>query len=519
MSNTELTVGIPVRNSFDYFKKCFDSIIDHTDVSFELIIMDDASSDNVKHFVEGLKKADVQAALWERSIFLKRIRIMRSDKQKGFPVSCNQIIKESKGQYVAIVTSDTVATPEWASHMIGSLNKYSLGAIGPMTSHCASPQKMPEYEADKETVSIEEINKRSADLWKKYGDEVTRIGELTGFFILFRKESLRQLHIQDACYFDESYGLGSGEDFDICFRLTMIKHPVGYANGIYIHHYGHKTFGIEKGLDSRALWGKNANKFQAKKKVIKENMERAEQQPKRRKETPAKSAVQVTPKPKPKIVTPAGPAQADIIFVRYNCEEVENEAIESVLYRTEGVKFHFHIVDNYDTGESLTGVWNRMIDNSKCPYVCLLNSDTVIQDGLWLAKLVDSMKQDDQLAVVGPSTNNCRSKRQNGHRLNDSLKYPNRTTHVSELSGFCFLLRKSIWEELGRFNEKDFPLYGSESEYVHRVLKNGYRVGWRQNSFVYHHGSTSAYKAEAAGELNVEEERAKARKKYKEICK
>jgi len=36
---------------------------------------------------------------------------------------------------------------------------------------------------------------------------------------------------------------------------------VGYAKGVYVHHYGHKSFGNEPGLNTRELWGKNFVKY------------------------------------------------------------------------------------------------------------------------------------------------------------------------------------------------------------------------------------------------------------------
>lgn len=135
------------------------------------------------------------------------------------------------------------------------------------------------------------------------------------------------------------------------------------------------------------------------------------------------------------------------------------------------------------------------------PYICLLNSDTVVTPWCW-RPIVAAFKDDSAIGVAGPSTSAsgneqslevamyCR------HSWNDSQIYafaerlaltcPQPT--ICELpwaSGFAFFIRKSLWEQLRGFDEQ-LPDYGNEVELCKRVASVGYRIVWVRNSYIHH---------------------------------
>lgn len=213
--------------------------------------------------------------------------------------------------------------------------------------------------------------------------------------------------------------------------------------------------------------------------------------------------------------------QVDIVFVRYAAPEIEKAALES-LKQTDTRRVACRVLDinNYNPStrqayHSLTYIWNTAIRRSDREYICLLNTDVLIQDPLWLEKMVTQLEAHKYLGAVGPSTNNCRAGSQNGHTVSITGRNE-RLRKVDTLSGFCLVIKKSVWKALGGFDER-IPFYGAESEFLHRMQRAGWSLGWCVNAFVFHHGEASIKLANGRGEIDHRAERQKGIKLFKKI--
>jgi GT2 family glycosyltransferase len=160
------------------------------------------------------------------------------------------------------------------------------------------------------------------------------------------------------------------------------------------------------------------------------------------------------------------------------------------------------------------------------PYLCLLNSDTVVTPWCW--RLVTEVFEHDlRIAVAGPSTSYCGTIQRLpvaayfspywndnqicdfAKRLVDESSYPI-VEDLTWVSGFAFFIRRSLWEQLSGF-DRYIPDYGNEFELCKRVSEKGYRTVWVRNSYIHHYGQQS-YR-EAIGEDAIRA-RNEAAKKY-----
>ncbi|MFA5702715.1 MAG: glycosyltransferase family A protein [Advenella sp.] len=87
-----VTIGIPIYNAEKYIEKTIKSILIQKYIYWELILIDDGSTDN------SLKIA--------RSFEDSRIRIITDGKNKKLPYRLNQIIHEAKYDYIARMDAD-----------------------------------------------------------------------------------------------------------------------------------------------------------------------------------------------------------------------------------------------------------------------------------------------------------------------------------------------------------------------------------------------------------------------------
>ena len=210
---------------------------------------------------------------------------------------------------------------------------------------------------------------------------------------------------------------------------------------------------------------------------------------------------------------PENPQVVEIIMVRFNLPELEKQCIQALTDYTDW-PIHLTVVDNYKAGERLGVLWNRLIEASRCPLICLLNSDCLVTPG-WMEKMYQGFMSDGLVAVVGPSTNHCGTVQAiaRGLEPEKALEYAKIVAQEytgqreeAELSGFCYLVRKDVWNQVGQFS-KEFSFYGQETELNVRIRQAGFKLLWCKDAFVYHYGAASIKAAEQRGEQSEKEER------------
>lgn len=140
------------------------------------------------------------------------------------------------------------------------------------------------------------------------------------------------------------------------------------------------------------------------------------------------------------------------------------------------------------------------------PYLCLLNSDTVVTPWCW-RPIVQALEQNPTIGVAGPSTSFSGTPQtlflalSARFDLNDSqiceyarhLSTQHSNARLKDLpwvSGFAFFVRRTLWEQLGGFDRNLVDL-GNEVELCIRVLRAGYRAVWVRDSYIHHFGGRS----------------------------
>lgn len=93
MSDILISVLMPVYNSVAYLAEAIDSILNQTHKNFELIIIDDGSTDDSLEVLKTYEKND------------ERIRLV-SRENKGISVTRNELISLARGEYVVWMDSD-----------------------------------------------------------------------------------------------------------------------------------------------------------------------------------------------------------------------------------------------------------------------------------------------------------------------------------------------------------------------------------------------------------------------------
>lgn len=94
----KVSVLIPAYNHERYISDTINSVLDQTFTDFELLIYDDCSTDNTAEIIKSFSD--------------KRITAIFPDKNSGTVAALNHLLKMAKGEYIAVLGSDDMWTPE-----------------------------------------------------------------------------------------------------------------------------------------------------------------------------------------------------------------------------------------------------------------------------------------------------------------------------------------------------------------------------------------------------------------------
>ena len=100
ISNPLISVILPVRNVSAHLQSCLESISAQTYIDFEIIAIDDFSSDDSWKILKTYAKGE------------KRLKIFHNVKRYGMAISLNRAIKKIRGEFVAFMKAEDICHPE-----------------------------------------------------------------------------------------------------------------------------------------------------------------------------------------------------------------------------------------------------------------------------------------------------------------------------------------------------------------------------------------------------------------------
>ena len=109
--NDKISVILPVYNVEEYLRKCINSILNQTYKNFELIIINDGSTDNCPSICDEYKNID------------NRIQVIHQE-NKGLSVARNVGIDLSKGKYITFIDSDDYIDSKYIEILYNLITEY-----------------------------------------------------------------------------------------------------------------------------------------------------------------------------------------------------------------------------------------------------------------------------------------------------------------------------------------------------------------------------------------------------------
>lgn len=166
----EVSVILPVYNSEAYLKEAIDSILAQTFIDFELVIIDDGSTDSSAKIILSYNDP--------------RIKYFKNETNKGLVFSLNRAVNEATGNYIARMDADDISLPERLEKQLAYLKKGNAALVASRVKLIdAGGKPMPDWKEDYDHVSFRQIKNYlrisnciahptvlgRTDLFRKYG--------------------------------------------------------------------------------------------------------------------------------------------------------------------------------------------------------------------------------------------------------------------------------------------------------------------------------------------------------------
>ncbi|GAA4781399.1 glycosyltransferase family 2 protein [Olivibacter ginsenosidimutans] len=263
-----ISIITTIHNQLAMNRLFYKYITKYTDLPYELIIIDNNSTDGSAEFFED-----------------KGVTVIKNPHNYSYPYTQNQGIKIAKGQYLAFLNNDLIVSKDWASRILAIMQQKQIEIASFASNDFLERQYFKNYIQRRWKyikyslrpiigtgyLSLKLMNFLMYGNWERFTEKRYRkfgyqtLEGFSGPCIIMTEEAINKVGLWDERIQEA--------DFDLYFRTKMRKlsnndiQPVQTALGIYFHHYQRLTlkskprpFADAKNIiPLKDKWGKQIN--------------------------------------------------------------------------------------------------------------------------------------------------------------------------------------------------------------------------------------------------------------------
>jgi GT2 family glycosyltransferase len=217
-----VSVVVPNRDGETLLERCLASLEAQTFRDFEVVVVDNGSSDGSRELV---RRRFPSAALVEL------------DENRGFAGGSNAGAARARGAAVAFVNNDIEAEAGWLEELVACLDRHSRAAsVAPKILRRDDPRVL-DGAGDEMTRSLKAYRRGQGEPDRGQYEREEQVFSASGTACLWRAEVFRRLG-----GFDEGFH-AYYEDVDLGFRARRAGWECWYAPRAVVHHVGGGTSG------------------------------------------------------------------------------------------------------------------------------------------------------------------------------------------------------------------------------------------------------------------------------------
>lgn len=470
-----------------FLKKALDSVLSQVYQNWELCIADDASTNTEIHNI--LKKYKEEDP---------RIKLILRQTNGHISLASNSALELATGDFVTFLDHDDELTPHALYMVINELNEN---------------QNLDLIYSDED--AINKNNKPISHHFKPDWDPD----------LFFSYNYICHLAVYRRSILDKIGGLRTGfegaQDYDLCLRfISEINDDKKIAHIPHIlYHWRAIT-----GSTALSISEKSYAKFVGQ-KALQDYFDKTE------------NKVIVGPAKNPTTFRihfslPESQPSVSIIIPTKNSYKILKKCIDSLLEKTTYKSFEIVVVDNqsdetnsldylntiqkdpqitvlkYEKPFNYSAINNFAVQHVKSGLIAFLNNDIEVISPDWLNEMVSHalrknvgavgaklLYQNDTLqhcgVIVGLGELAAHSHRFLRKTTNGYHCRPVLTQNLSAVTAACMVLRKSVFEEVNGFDEKNLPITYGDVDLCLKIRAKGYLIVWTPFAELYHYESAS----------------------------
>jgi O-antigen biosynthesis protein len=468
-----------------YLRKAIDSVLRQTAPNWELCITDDASMNHeVRDILSGATSVD------------RRIKLQMRERKGGLSAATNNSLAQASAPFALCLDHDDM------------LAAFAIEAVSTFVGD-RPDARLVYSDEDK----IDQNEKRFLPYFKpEFSRELLYSYNYINHLTAYHCDTLRKI----GGWRGE---LDGAQDYDINLRTVEVidERRIGHIPAILYHR--------------RGIWGSAAidlgfkpDSLDAGKRALEQHL--ARRSVRARVGMAANNLFRVRydlPEPQPKV---------SIIIPFRDQAKLLRQCVSSIMDKTTYGNYDIILVDN-GSAESVTTdllahygrierirvlqhpgefnyslLNNRAAEYSRSDYVCFLNNDTVVITPDWLEDMVGYASQSG-VGCVGAKLYYANGAVQHagivlglgdvsGHvflnRSRDEPGYFGRllvASNYSAVTGACLLVRRSIFMDVGGFDERELPVTFNDIDFCIKVRSSGYRNVVTPYAELFHFESAS----------------------------
>jgi len=219
-----VSVIIPTFNRALTIDRAIMSVLNQTYPDFEIIVIDDGSTDNTKEKINNL--SDI------------RIKYINHPENKGAAAARNTAIKKAKGKYIAFLDSDDEWLPQKLKEQVNTIMR-TAEKVGVVYTGTYRKIKDKTY-----YIPNPKIDKKEGDIYKNL---------LLGKYLVPTPSAMVKKSVFEKLgVFDES--LPARAELDLWLRISKKYHFKYISKPLVISHYTEKSLSTNRVLISNALF-------------------------------------------------------------------------------------------------------------------------------------------------------------------------------------------------------------------------------------------------------------------------
>jgi GT2 family glycosyltransferase len=219
-----VSVTIVTWNSAQYLRKCLESIERQDYQDFEIVILDNASSDETRDI------------LGERQ---SRCRVIYKQENTGFAAGQNEAIRGARGDFVLCLNPDVVLREDFIRQLLAAAERHpDAGTICGKLLRWDVSREAPSDVLDSTgmyfTRNMRHLDRAADEVDRGQYDRRQYVFGATGAAALFRRQFIEAVSVAGQ-FFDEEF-FAYREDADLAWRAQVMGHKCLYAPAAVAGH-------------------------------------------------------------------------------------------------------------------------------------------------------------------------------------------------------------------------------------------------------------------------------------------